>query len=804
VRHTPAYRSIYCFLFLWVFSGIGIAPVKAATTYNGTNGVVSCGTSGNFTIANNVVTSASACKGNVSIPAGVTGVGAYAFAYTSNQITSASIPNTVTSIGAFSFSYQKLTGLGIPNSVTNVGEGAFFSNQLTNVFVPSSVIEIGKWAFANNPQLLQIEVSAENTFFRSTNGALLNKSGTVLLAHPSAQGSTYVFPAGVTSIGPGAFTSAQLTYVAIPSRITSIGDDAFSGNQLESVWIPNTVTSIGKSVFMGNNLASVTIPDSVTTIGVEAFNSNKIKSVTIPNSVTSIGNQAFSSNMLSSVTIPSNVTSIGDSAFGNNRLTSVTIPSSVTSIGGYAFSWNGIRSVRFLGNAPSDGGNIFFQNSPSSFPSVVVDPSSTGWGSTFSGKPVLKTYDGTNGVVYCDSSGIFIITSNEVSGSSFCVGGASIPDRVTSIQSNAFARNVNYYNQLTSVTIPSSVTSIGSSAFYGNDLASVTIPSSVTSIGSSAFYGNQLTSVAIPNSVTSIDPQAFYGNKLTSVTLPSSVTTIGSGAFGSNKIASVTIPSSVTSIGDSAFSSNMLSSVTIPSSVTDIGGLAFWNNQLTSARFLGSAPLVSSENSFEGNPDLAFISVTKDATGWGEMFSGKTVRRDYIVAFNSHGGTAISDVLITAGSSITKPTQPILAGHTFLGWSATSGGAVIEFPYNPEVTSSVMLYAKWVKNPVKAVATVKPTISGMAKVSKTLTAKKGTWTGYPTPTVSYQWYACIGSISAPRSAVPTSCKKITGATKSTFKLTSAQKGKWVTVLVTGTSSGTTKTSWLAKSTGKVS
>ena len=62
---------------------------------------------------------------------------------------------------------------------------------------------------------------------------------------------------------------------------------------------------------------------------------------------------------------------------------------------------------------------------------------------------------------------------------------------------------------------------------------SVTIPNSVTSIGSSAFYGcSKLTSITIPNSVTSIETSAFeYCSSLTSIVIPNSVTSIGSSAF---------------------------------------------------------------------------------------------------------------------------------------------------------------------------------------------------------------------------------------------------------------------------------
>jgi hypothetical protein len=75
---------------------------------------------------------------------------------------------------------------------------------------------------------------------------------------------------------------------------------------------------------------------------------------------------------------------------------------------------------------------------------------------------------------------------------------------------------------LTSVTIPNSVTSIGESAFDGSGLTSVNIPNSVTSIGEIAFaMCTGLTSVTIPNSVTSIGVNAFGGcTSLISITMP--------------------------------------------------------------------------------------------------------------------------------------------------------------------------------------------------------------------------------------------------------------------------------------------
>ena len=164
--------------------------------------------------------------------------------------------------------------------------------------------------------------------------------------------------------------------------------------------------------------------------------------------------------------------------------------------------------------------------------------------------------------VFYDSSGLTSLT---------------IPSGVTSIGDFAFSG----CSGLTSLTIPSGVTVIGEGAFYGcSGLTSLTIPFGVTSIGDQTFDGCRgLTSLTIPSGVTSIGRFAFSGcSGLTSLTLPSSVTSIGDWAFyGCSGLTSLTIPSGVTSIGYSAFSGcRGLTSLTIPSGVTSIGWHAFY------------------------------------------------------------------------------------------------------------------------------------------------------------------------------------------------------------------------------------
>ena len=125
--------------------------------------------------------------------------------------------------------------------------------------------------------------------------------------------------------------------------------------------------------------------------------------------------------------------------------------------------------------------------------------------------------------------------------------------------------NYEYYKG--SVDIPESVTYGGteyrveiieSSAFRGcNELTSITIPNSISNIGSYAFQGcTGLTSITIPNRVSDISNYAFSGcTGLTSITIPSSVKTISDHAFyGCTSLTSISIPNSLTKIGDNAFS----------------------------------------------------------------------------------------------------------------------------------------------------------------------------------------------------------------------------------------------------------
>ena len=195
----------------------------------------------------------------------------------------------------------------------------------------------------------------------------------------------------------------------------------------------------------------------------------------------------------------------------------------------------------------------------------------------------------------------------------------TIPSSVTYIGESAF----DTCKSLKSVTIPKSVTYIGESAFSScTSLKSVTIPNSVKTIGMSAFaYCDNLTSVTIPNGVTTIRESTFEDcYSLKSVTIPDSVTYIGKRAFlGCENLASITIPKRVKSIGEYAFfRCDGIKSVTIPKSVKTIGeyGVGFiFDEKILEDKIRPGFTIKGYDNSEADNyarkNDLKFVTLTK-------------------------------------------------------------------------------------------------------------------------------------------------------------------------------------------------
>ncbi|MCX6651306.1 MAG: leucine-rich repeat protein [Methanomassiliicoccales archaeon] len=343
------------------------------------------------------------------------------------------------------------------------------------------------------------------------------------------------------------------------------------------------VVAINDSAFyICYSLTSVVIPDSVKTIGNETFcGCNAMTSVTIGDHVISIGKEAFRScHHLTSLIIPDRVTSIEDRAFENcYAMTSLTLGSGVRIIGSGAFTSDPLTSVTIPSGVIFIGVNAF--SNCNLMTSIDVAPSNVNYASV---DGVL--YDkNITALIQCPASkiGTLTIPSSVTSIGNYSFNYCSlnsifIPDSVTSIGMGAFYM----CNHLTSITIPSNVRTVGYNLFYScSALSSVTFASSnnLIRIGSNAFdHCTNLTSITIPESVYFIDQYAFsFCTNLTSIIIPDNVTFIGPYAFDHcTNLTSITIPDRVTTIYSQTFNfCTNLTSVVIGNGVVGIYSMAF-------------------------------------------------------------------------------------------------------------------------------------------------------------------------------------------------------------------------------------
>lgn len=119
--------------------------------------------------------------------------------------------------------------------------------------------------------------------------------------------------------------------------------------------------------------------------------------------------------------------------------------------------------------------------------------------------------------------------------------------------------------------IPASVTNLGSGVFAScTSLSSIAIPSSITSIPDYAFGGSALTNVLIPDSVTSIGDCSFGGCPLSGLIILGSVTKIGNWAFQYSGLPYIAIPNCVTNFGTNVFNGCALTNITLGTGIRNI------------------------------------------------------------------------------------------------------------------------------------------------------------------------------------------------------------------------------------------
>ena len=296
---------------------------------------------------------------------------------------------------------------------------------------------------------------------------------------------------------------------------------------------------------------------------------------------------------------------------------------------------------------------------------------------------------------------------------------------------------------ITSVTIPASVTEIGSNAFagctnltsvnYAGNWSNLTIQSGNPAVEDAAKdaaneqlfdfeftpdntavivtrYKGTAADVTIPSRykgkpVTMIDHVAFHNSSVvTSVTIPDSVTAIPDYAFGfCSQLTNISIPNSVTFIGFSAFNScTSLKSITLPSSLSTIQSYAFYNcGNLKTIRIPVSVTFIGNY-AFDVCPSLMTVTYPGSKTQWDAITKGSNndvLENNLICAkleatFTADGTTLAPAQTIDRGGKFTEPAAPSKENHTFAGWY--NGDEKFDFDADTTNAPNVLnLVAKW-------------------------------------------------------------------------------------------------------------
>lgn len=198
-----------------------------------------------------------------------------------NQLTSVTLPNTLTFIGMYAFSgCSKLASIKFPDSLTEIGSYAFYNCVgLKSIHIPANVKSFGLLmdhaymltAFDGCTGLESITVDENNKWVSSPDNcnAILTGNGEYFAF--GCKNST--IPNTVKYVMARAFAECDIKDVVVPESVSDIFEKAFEGcSKLEIVRFEGDSTTIGKYAFKDcSSLKSINLPNKLQRIEVGTF-----------------------------------------------------------------------------------------------------------------------------------------------------------------------------------------------------------------------------------------------------------------------------------------------------------------------------------------------------------------------------------------------------------------------------------------------------------------------------------------------------------------------------------------------------
>lgn len=384
--------------------------------------------------------------------------------------------------------------------------------MLASLFVLALAISVSAAEIPEWTDVVELDGMADKTVFGAdgTKGAtsrVLMSDGKTYPAYYICKNQT-TLGISFTDINKAAGTSyaaANVVRMEIPKGTVTVSDAMKVSNgykNLTTVVIPEGATSISDYGFKSVNttthssLVSVTIPSTVQSIGMEAFHCcNSLQELVIPEGVEALGNKfAYYATSLKTVKFPSTLKSIGDSAFRSADLSDgIVLPEGLTTIMSYAFKGSQATYVAVPSTLETMGEQLFKEC------------------------PNLKT-------VVCKCPAI----QKEMFSTCPSIESITLENTVT-IGSDAFYSKV--ATPLKSLTLPQTLTSIGSLAFARVGIEELVVPASIVEIGGEAFKEcKSLKRVVYFASALGIN--MFYNcTAMTEIVITSNFEAYGSGAL---------------------------------------------------------------------------------------------------------------------------------------------------------------------------------------------------------------------------------------------------------------------------------